>query len=147
MHANAPPTQYLPFEQGDACISDQQTQLTWTRAPRQIAGQPALLNFNDALAACANLVDAGAGAAWRVPSLNELETLVDEVPHTEIVGGVLTPKAIDANTFPKTPVDHQYWTSSVVPLSTYAWVVSSTIDRPAPTSKALPSTFVALRTG
>ena len=118
VHANAPPGQYYPFLKTAACISDQKTLLTWIRTP--ITSTPSgTLALSDATAACAQL-----GTAWRVPSVNELETLVDEVPHYELEGGKLLPKAIDANAFFSTPVGSPYWTSSLVPGGGSAWVVN-----------------------
>lgn len=120
VHANAPPGQYAPFERGDRCISDRSTKLTWIRAPIL-----ATASFADAANRCAQLgVDAGAASPWRVPSVNELETLVDEVPHYEIEGGQLLAKAIDANAFPGTLSGPTYRTSSVVPGGVNAWVVN-----------------------
>ena len=124
-HANAPPGQYATFGRTDVCISDLWTKLTWMRAP---LASP--LSFSAAAASCP--------AGWRVPSVNELETLVDENPHEELENGQLLPKAIDANAFPATPVTYPYWTSSVIPGGGQtAWAVNfqdgSTLS--APTSE------------
>jgi hypothetical protein len=123
VHANAPPGQYYPFDRSAHCISDNATKLTWIRTPITLS-TPGVgsLSFGDATTECSSLADAGAG--WRVPSVNELETLVDEVPHYELEGGQLLSKAIDANAFPATPVSVTYWTSSPVPGGGNAWVVN-----------------------
>jgi hypothetical protein len=119
-HANAPPGQYATFDRTDTCISDLWTKLTWQRQP---AASPVAFGA----VACPT--------GWRLPSVNELETLVDESPHEELENGQLLPKAIDANAFPSTPVTYPYWTSSVIPGGGQtAWVVNfqdgSTLSAP-----------------
>ena len=111
VRADAPPGQYETFNRSDTCIKDAFTKLTWQRAPLA-----STQTFAGAATQCAAL-----GTDWRVPSVNELETLVDENPHEELENGVLTPKAIDANAFPGTPVGSNYWTSSVA--GGNAWTV------------------------
>ena len=113
VQASAPPGQYATFGRDDLCISDVMTKLTWIRAPLA-----STQSFTAAATSCAAL-----GSGWRVPSVNELLTLVDEDPHYELEGGQLVPKAIDANAFPGTPVGTAYWTSSVGAGAT-AWVVN-----------------------
>ncbi len=119
--ADAPPAQAARFGRvvTTTCISDQWTKLTWARTPASAA------TLGAAEDACAQIApDAGAGGGvWRVPSVNELETLVDDVPHFEIDGTQNVPKAIDANAFPSTPVDGAYWTASLLPGAAYTWVV------------------------
>ncbi len=113
MRADAPTGQYETFGRSDKCITDAFTKLAWIRAPSSTA------SLNDAVAQCAAL-----GSGWRVPTLNELETLVDEVPHFELEGAQYLPKAIDANAFPGTPVLDDYWTSSLgAGAATKAWTV------------------------
>ncbi len=115
VRADAPPGQYATFGRTSLCITDNFTQLTWLRTPLADT-----LSFSDAATQCGAL-----GPGWRVPSVNELETLVDENPHYELEDGVLLPKAIDANAFPGTPVTIPYWTSSVqANATTSAWAVS-----------------------
>ena len=51
-------------------------------------------------------------APWRLPTVKELLTLVDETPHDEADGqGKVAPHAIDRNAFPATPVDVPYVTA------------------------------------
>ena len=115
VRADAPTGQYLTFGRSDVCISDFFTKLTWIRTP-----PVATYSFSEAAMLCANK-----GAGWRVPSVNELETLVDEKPHYEPQNGGLVLAAIDANAFYLTPVTNPYWTSSVVPGSQgTAWAVN-----------------------
>jgi hypothetical protein len=116
VRADAPPGQYETFGRSDTCITDAFTMLTWLRTPSAAA------SLGDAVAQCHSL--ATDGTDWRVPTLNELETLVDEVPHYELEGDVYLPKAIDANAFPGTPVLNSYWTSSLgAGTATKAWAV------------------------
>jgi hypothetical protein len=122
VQASAPPWQYQPFDRTDSCIVDTQTKLTWMRAtapsPAPAQGFQSY-SFSDATTQCGRL-----GPGWRVPTVNELQTLVDEVPHVELDQGQLAPKAIDANAFPGAPVASPYWTSQGVagdPL--HAWAV------------------------
>jgi hypothetical protein len=114
VRADAPVGQYATFGLSDVCISDVKTQLTWLRTPLAIT-----YKFGDAATQCGNK-----GPGWRVPSVNELETLVDENPHYELDNGAPLLKAIDANAFPATPVLDPYWTSSVVPGQATAWAVN-----------------------
>ena len=118
VHANAPPGQYASFDRSEHCISDQFTKLTWARTPVVVPGQ-----FDQAAAYCASVGADGGQSTWRLPSVNELETLVDEIPHYEIESGQLVPIAIDANAFFATPATTTYWTSSPAPGGTSAWVV------------------------
>jgi hypothetical protein len=122
VRASAPSDQYEYFTQSSLCIQDKRTGLTWQRAPLAAGASVAALDFGTAAADCAAL-----GAGWRVPTVNELSTLVDEVPHLELDQGNLVSKAIDANAFPDTPVTaFSYWTSSLVPGSAYAWEINFT---------------------
>jgi hypothetical protein len=113
--------QYGFFDSSAETIQDLWTGLTWQRvAPSQS------MKFYDAAAYCGGLslaTPAGPTTGWRVPSYKELLTLVDETPHTEYVGEGLVEVWTDANAFPQTAVDNEYWTSSLyiaAPTSAYA---------------------------
>jgi hypothetical protein len=82
-------------------VSDNYTELTWQRAH---SGDTPALNFQQAGDYCAGL-DLG-GGGWRLPSLGELASLVDDVP-----SGDVSP-AIDHDVFPNTAPDALYWSSS-----------------------------------
>ncbi len=88
----------------DGTVNDTQTKLTWQRAfpPERYA-------WADANAYCAGLSLDGSG--WRLPSINELQTLVDDA----------TNPAIDLTTFPLTPSEYFWSSSAVVDDATRAW--------------------------
>jgi len=118
--ADAPVDQYGFFDSSAQTIQDLRTGLIWQRdAPTQAA------MFYDAAAYCGGLslaTPAGPTTGWRVPSYKELLTLVDETPHTEYVVNGLKEVWTDANAFPQTAVDKDYWTSSLylaAPASAY----------------------------
>jgi hypothetical protein len=116
LRADAPLGQYAGFDHYSRCITDVQTHLTWVRTPTLAVDYPSATN------ACA-VKDAGGGSpAWRLPSVNELETLVDDFPTPQSdPSGNVEVRAIDANAFPGTPIGH-YWTSSPVG-SNFVWTV------------------------
>jgi hypothetical protein len=129
VRADAPPGQYDTFGRTDTCITDALTLLTWMRTPETTT------SFADATSKCT-----ARGTGWRVPTMNELETLVDETPHDELENGVYLPKAIDANAFPGTPVTSAYWTSSAVSGAIgEMWTVGFQDGSTAPSAVATPS--------
>jgi hypothetical protein len=84
------------YDLQDDTVLDRGTGLTWQRAaPDQT------FTFTQARQYCATL-RVGQQGEWRVPSLGELLTLVDERA---------TNPTIDANAFPRTPSE-SFWTSS-----------------------------------
>ncbi len=103
--ADAPPDQYVEFNSANTLITDQQTELQWTRATSAQKGDQA-----NALKICtANFT--------RLPTYRELLSLVDESPHTDWdpEAGAATYRYIDPNAFPGTPGD-KFWTMSPNPL-------------------------------
>ena len=89
-------------------VGDSATHLNW-----QQASSGALYNWDDAARYCATLELHGMG--WRLPTIKELQTLVDE--------GAAMP-ATDSVAFPNTESEY-YWTSSqVVSFANEAWAVS-----------------------
>lgn len=103
---HAPDDQYDLFDSKATVIIDKQTNLRWERF---IPLQPRTLG--DASIYCAALpLD---GGQWRLPTVKELLTLLDEEPHDEYDGALVT-KMIDPDAFSdaKTPVDVVYWTST-----------------------------------
>jgi hypothetical protein len=87
----APSTRYTI---ANGTVYDTQTKLTWQR-------EVSTSTWDDAKAYCAGLSLDGGG--WRVPSLGELQTIVDES----------TNPSVDAAAFPMTPSDY-FWSSSPV---------------------------------
>ncbi len=104
--ASAPTDQYQTFNRGDVTITDLNTGLVWQR---EVASPPA--DFLTALAYCKNTYKEG-GFQWRLPTMKELLTIVDETPHYEFEGIVNQPKMIDVNAFPRSPTNLEYWSSS-----------------------------------
>jgi hypothetical protein len=91
---SGPPTcrvsRYQP--QPDGSILDQASDLTWQRTL-----DPGSYSWSDALKYCASL-----GTGWRVPSLTEIQTIIDDVKEDP---------AVDATAFPGAPAV-QFWTST-----------------------------------
>jgi Protein of unknown function (DUF1566) len=90
-------------------VYDTVTRLTWQQTP----------DVNSYTWAQAGTYCAGLGSGWRVPTVGELQTIVDEARASGA--------AIDRTAFPNTPATW-FWTStSVVGLPNYAWYVDFTI--------------------
>ena len=88
------------FEVRDVEIIDRLTGLCWRRAANLTA---APLTWGDALAAIARLDrQAGASTGWRLPNINELESLVDCSSHSPALPGK----------HPFTEVQDVYWSST-----------------------------------
>jgi hypothetical protein len=108
--SRCPPMRYLSQQGQPARVFDAATGLTWQRdfAP----GRP----WSEAIAFCRNL-----GSGWRLPSVTELQTIVDETQENP---------AIDRDAFPNTPkMDSYFWTSSrqvkpPPPGGDFAWYVT-----------------------
>lgn len=98
-----PDQQYESFIWSDETITDRYTQLVWERPSPPY---PPKVTFVEAQEHC------GALGGFRLPSMKELLTLVDEEPHREYEIDRLVVKYIDRNAFRGTPAA-EYWTSSV----------------------------------
>lgn len=97
-----PPTRYAADASG--AVRDVKTMLTW-----QTTVSPPV-NWGQAFDYCQSL-----GAGWRLPSVTELQTLIDEAQAAA---------AFDPTAFPDRPDDY-YWTSSYFDGNTrLAWFVS-----------------------
>ncbi len=97
--ASAPVGQYDTFNQNDATIHDAKTALRWQR------GSATAMSWDDASNYCRALILGGIPVGtWRLPSVKELLTLIDEKGESEYVTnrGVVY-YAIDLNAFPRTP--------------------------------------------
>jgi hypothetical protein len=99
--ATAPPGRYTI---ADGTVYDTQTKLTW-----QQVFPMSLYTWADATAYCTALSLNGTG--WRLPSIGELQTIVDES----------TNPAIDLAAFPMTPSEYFWSSSSVVEDPSRAW--------------------------
>lgn len=103
------------FAIGDEIVEDTKTKLAWQRV---VPGKT--YSANEAARYCAGLELAGRG--WRLPSIKELHTLVDETR---------TLPAIDTRAFPDTPPAF-FWTSSqVAGFVMYTWSVNFADGRDA----------------
>ncbi len=107
-HANAPAGHYTIRASGT--VYDTGTKLTWQQAiPGDLYTWGSASTPGTAQNYCANLVISGL-RGWRVPTLNELQTLLD---HTQT--GVLADGGfgalIDTTFFPYTPAD-VFWSST-----------------------------------
>lgn len=96
-------------------VRDNASGLVWQRA-----GPTETYSGADARSYCQGLSLAGFSSGWRLPSLKELETLVDVRSYAP---------AIDGTAFPNTPASgpsaNGFWSSSLTAsLSTFAWGVA-----------------------
>jgi hypothetical protein len=87
------------FEMLQEGVLDRLTRLLWRRSanltPQQVV-------WREALAAVAKLNHEGAGSAWRLPTINELESLVDCATHSPAL----------PSGHPFTDVQDIYWSST-----------------------------------
>jgi hypothetical protein len=95
------------YDISDGTVYDTQTRLTW----QQII--PSLrYSWADAQTYCSELsLAASTGGSWRLPSINELQTLVDDT----------TNPSIDLSAFPKTPSEYFWSSSAVIDDAARAW--------------------------
>ena len=105
--ADAGGTASWRYEVRNGSVYDTKTKLTWQRdVPTPAAAWIAARDY------CGSLDLDGGG--WRLPSVSELQTLIDETT---------SDPAVDLTAFPGTPSDY-FWTSSVVPsFESFAWTV------------------------
>lgn len=103
--ADAPVGQYII---SNGTVFDTKTELLWEQNPTI-----SLYTWNDAKAHCQNLSLMGTG--WRLPSMKELQTIVDESR---------VDPSIDVTAFPNTALE-KYWTSTIrAAYVTDAWLVA-----------------------
>ncbi len=121
VHASAPVDQYKWFSLGSTAIEDTKTGLRWVRS------YEAQKKHDEADDYCNTLVivsELGSESGWRLPTVKELLTLVDEQPRAVYVGGMLTYPTIDSNAFPDTPRNY-FWSATANPkVLDEAWVVN-----------------------
>lgn len=127
---DSPPDQYAIFQADTPTIVDEKTHLEWERYPELdrvtgppdggdagTPGNPSAVTVAQAAVRCATF-----GAGWRLPTVKELLTLVDEDPRKIYADGGDAYLYIDRNAFP-TAVPGLYWTSSRDPSMPMGWVV------------------------
>ncbi len=113
----APADQYKTFGPLTDTIEDRYTNLVWQRVPVVIADR----TYATADNTCRTLTLSGFN--WRMPTIGELLTLVDEQPHLahDSVLHIDTERFIDPNAFPDTPAEH-FLVFSTDPLNRF-WFV------------------------
>jgi hypothetical protein len=97
VRASAPAGRYAPGA-GTGTVLDTKTGLTW-----QAQVPSAKTTWPNAYEYCQSLSLGGLSSGWRLPSVGELLTLIDDSRWDP---------AIDITQFPNTPFDAYYWTSS-----------------------------------
>lgn len=102
--ADAPSGQYESFAKDFPFILDVNTHLRWQRF---VDPQIKLQSIPPAQNYCGGLA---LGSGYRLPTVKELLTLVDEEPHSEFEQGASTQRYIDRNAFAGTPTDLRYLT-------------------------------------
>jgi len=109
--ADAPVGQYSPFVRDTDTIHDTKTLLDWQRPPDAPNVTPSTRVFKTFVAA--PTVCPVTPAGYRLPTVKELLTLVDEAPHKEYENGRVIEKAIDQAAFgSSTGADAPYWTQT-----------------------------------
>jgi hypothetical protein len=89
-------------------VFDTKTKLTWQRtAPATTYAWAAAKTY------CAGLGATLGGTGWRLPTIKELQTIVDETQ---------TAPPIDSTAFPATPTNY-FWSSTQTSDSSGAWIV------------------------
>jgi len=102
--ANAPAGRYTT---ASGTVYDTKTKLTWQQAVASVT-----YTWAGAKAYCAGLNLNGTG--WRLPTIKELQTIVDDSQ---------TKPSIDTTAFPSTPADWFWSSSPLAGSSSYAWYV------------------------
>jgi hypothetical protein len=102
---------------GDGTITDKQLKVIWVKDPSVIDALKERLTFDAAKAACDKLSYAGFNSGWRMPTVEELRSIVDYTRHEQ---------AWDINVFGGKH-DDWYWTSTPCAWDRTgsAWVVYS----------------------
>ncbi len=112
--AVAPPNQYTA---ANGEVTDNYTGLVWQQTDSATPSGAAVMAWSGAAGFCASL--GLNGHTWRVPSINELATLVDEA-HVA--------PAINKTMFPNTKYgsysNNWYWASTTYGTSSYGWAIN-----------------------
>ena len=94
-------------------VYDTKTRLTW-----QQTVTPTTYAFADAVNYCAALGATLGGAGWRVPTIKELQTIVDY--------SQARAPWLDSTAFPATPV-HSFWSATAEAGTTTHWVLDFSV--------------------
>jgi hypothetical protein len=100
--------QRLPYQQSGGTVTDPHTRLTWQQTLDGVV-RPR----DQARAYCDGLPLAGGG--WRLPTMSELQSLIDES---------IKEPAIDATAFPNTPSEGFWAGTPLAGMPPYYWFVS-----------------------
>jgi hypothetical protein len=112
--ADAPSDQYSPYVRANLEIVDTKTLLSWRRS---VVADLTFLEALDTKTSCPS------GTTYRIPTMKELLTLVDEQPHDEYEDGGLVSRTIDRSAFPLTPAG-EFWSSTRYATdASLAWVI------------------------
>jgi len=99
------------FAKGQGTVLDTKTKLLWQQDTPQLT-----YSWSDAKSYCASVGTSLGGSGWRLPTVRELQTLVDP--------SRMADPRIDLTAFPSTP-SAGFWTSSPVAGSpSSAWLVN-----------------------
>jgi hypothetical protein len=143
--ADAPKDQYVVFDATAITIRDQRTHLEWQRFPEKGtlfdggAGPPQQPRDLVFMTAYCNV-----GSGWRLPTVKELLTIIDEAPHRLYGDGGITYRWVDRNAFPDT-LQAGYWTSSPGG-SSQAWSVDFGTGLPSAVPVTTPLNARCVRT-
>ena len=107
VRANAPPGRYTA---SNGTVTDTKTKLIWQQA------SPSAMPWAEAKSYCAGIGATLGGNGWRLPTIKELQTLVDV--------SVSSPPAIDVTYFPNASSDN-FWSSTPSTAdSSRVWIVA-----------------------
>jgi hypothetical protein len=111
--ANAPAGQYVVTAggTGNGVVYDAKSKLTWQQTVSSTT-----YTWADAKTYCAGVAVSLGGTGWRLPTLKELQSLVD---YSRSAGPM-----IDPNAFPSTPGTAFWSASQVAGPPSYAWYVN-----------------------
>lgn len=123
--ADAPADQYSPYVRADLEIGDTKTFLSWRRS---VAADLTFAQARNPALSCPEMI-------YRIPTMKELLTLVDEQPHNEYEDGGLVSRTIDRSAFPLTPAG-EFWSSTPYAADpSMAWVIDFKTGSAFPRSK------------
>jgi hypothetical protein len=142
VQADAPPDQYAIFQAQTPTIKDMHALLEWERFPENnlLTGDAGAdggmwaekQTFADATDRCQRL-----GGGWRLPTVKELLTIIDEEPHQVYFDGGTPYIYVDRNAFP-TAKPETYWSSSASTINNQVWTVDFGTGQTQPDNGIVP---------